>query len=143
MAAKAQPKFRIDVAINDLLIHSSPQAPAPAPPKGLTLPEPEFPIHAEMLADPGPETPPEKRHWSREHIMRKVRGWLVPYLRSRVIPGEFHPITAYLFLEYKCNIDCWYCWSFNNKVKGMTEDVAPGHRLAARPRMPCTGAHGW
>jgi MoaA/NifB/PqqE/SkfB family radical SAM enzyme len=40
------------------------------------------------------------------------------------MPGTFHPITAYLFVEYKCNIDCWYCWSFNNKVKGMTEDVA-------------------
>jgi MoaA/NifB/PqqE/SkfB family radical SAM enzyme len=38
--------------------------------------------------------------------------------------GDFHPITSYLFVEYKCNIDCWYCWSFNNKVKGMTEDIA-------------------
>jgi MoaA/NifB/PqqE/SkfB family radical SAM enzyme len=56
--------------------------------------------------------------------MRKVRGWLVPYIRSRVIPGDFHPITAYLFVEYRCNIDCWYCWSFNNNVKGMAEDVA-------------------
>ena len=41
-----------------------------------------------------------------------------------MLPGEFHPITAYLFLDYKCNLDCWYCWAFNNKVKGMTEDVA-------------------
>ncbi len=57
-------------------------------------------------------------------MVRKARGWLVPYMRSRVMPGQFHPITAYLFVEYKCNIDCWYCWSFNNKVKGMTEDVA-------------------
>ena len=40
------------------------------------------------------------------------------------MPGEFHPITAYLFVDYKCNLDCWYCWAFNNKVKGMTEDVA-------------------
>ena len=56
--------------------------------------------------------------------MRKMRGWLGPYVRSRVMPGDFHPITSYLFVEYKCNIDCWYCWSFNNKVKGMTEDVA-------------------
>jgi len=56
--------------------------------------------------------------------MRKARGWLFPYLRSRVMPGDFHPIIAYLFVEYKCNIDCWYCWSFNNQVKGMTEDVA-------------------
>jgi MoaA/NifB/PqqE/SkfB family radical SAM enzyme len=56
--------------------------------------------------------------------MRSVRGWLGPYVRSRVFSGDFHPITAYLFVEYKCNIDCWYCWSFNNKVKGMTEDIA-------------------
>ena len=53
-----------------------------------------------------------------------MRGWLFPYVRSRVLPGEFHPIIAYLFLEYKCNLDCWYCWAFNNKVKGMTEDTA-------------------
>lgn len=53
-----------------------------------------------------------------------MRGWLFPYVRSRVLPGDFHPITAYLFVEYKCNIDCWYCWSYNNKVKGMTEDIA-------------------
>jgi pyruvate-formate lyase-activating enzyme len=56
--------------------------------------------------------------------MRTARGWLVPYIRSRVLPGDFHPITAYLFVEYKCNVDCWYCWSFNNQVKGMTEDIA-------------------
>jgi pyruvate-formate lyase-activating enzyme len=60
----------------------------------------------------------------REQLACKMRGWLFPYVRSRVLPGDFHPITAYLFVEYKCNIDCWYCWSFNNKVKGMTEDVA-------------------
>jgi hypothetical protein len=54
--------------------------------------------------------------------MRAARGWLVPYLRSRLLAGDFHPITSYLFVEYKCNLDCWYCWSYNNK--GMTEDVA-------------------
>jgi len=53
-----------------------------------------------------------------------MRSWLFPYIRSRVMPGHFQPITAYLFVEYKCNIDCWYCWSFNNKVQGMTEDIA-------------------
>ena len=122
--APAQPTFRIDVAINDLLIHSAPQPPRPPAPKGAVLPEPVFPQRPDLLNDPGPETPPDKRVWGRKDIMRKVRGWLVPYVRSRVMPGDFHPITAYLFVEYKCNIDCWYCWSFNNKVKGMTEDVA-------------------
>ena len=124
MAASTQPAFRIDVAINDLLTHSAPQPPVPPASKGLTLPEPVFPQHPELLADPGPEAPPERREWTRGQIMRKVRGWLVPYVRSRVMPGDFHPITAYLFVEYKCNIDCWYCWSFNNKIKGMTEDIA-------------------
>ncbi len=57
-------------------------------------------------------------------VYRKMQGWLFPYIRSRVLPGDFHPIVAYLFVEYKCNLDCWYCWAFNNKVKGMTEDTA-------------------
>jgi MoaA/NifB/PqqE/SkfB family radical SAM enzyme len=124
MASSTGPTFRIDVAINDLLIHSTPRPPAPPASKGVTLPQPVFPQYPELLSDPGPETPPEKRCWSREQILRKVRGWLLPYLRSRVMPGDFHPITAYLFVEYKCNIDCWYCWSFNNKIKGMSDDVA-------------------
>jgi MoaA/NifB/PqqE/SkfB family radical SAM enzyme len=124
MASSTQPSFRIDVAINDLLLHSAPQAPTPLKSNGAVLPGPIFPQHPELLSDPGPETPPEKRHWNREELVRKARGWLVPYLRSRVMPGNFHPITAYLFSEYKCNLDCWYCWSFDNQVKGMTEDVA-------------------
>ena len=124
MASSVQPAFRIDVSINDLLLHSTAHPPAPPQPKGATLPEPVFPQYPELLSVAGPATPPEKRQWTREQLMRKVRGWLGPYIRSRVMPGDFHPITAYLFVEYKCNIDCWYCWSFNNKVKGMTEDVA-------------------
>jgi MoaA/NifB/PqqE/SkfB family radical SAM enzyme len=32
--------------------------------------------------------------------------------------------VAYLFTEWKCNLDCHYCWAFDNRVKGMTEDVA-------------------
>src|SRR5215813_3565514 len=123
MAGSAQPTFRIDIAINDLLVHSS-DGHAPPPPKGATFPEPVFPQHPELLHDRGPSVPMDRRMWSRDEVMRKVCGWLVPYIRSRVLPGDFHPITAYLFLEYKCNIDCWYCWSFNNKIKGMTEDVA-------------------
>jgi MoaA/NifB/PqqE/SkfB family radical SAM enzyme len=33
-------------------------------------------------------------------------------------------MIAYLFTEWKCNLDCHYCWAFNNKVQGMTEGVA-------------------
>src|ERR1700756_3348685 len=117
-------KFRIDVDIHNILNNSNQKGPEPARAMGLTLPEPKFPQHPELLNDPGPAVPPERRDWTAPELYRKMRGWLFPYIRSRVYPGDFHPITAYLFLEYKCNLDCWYCWAFNNQVKGMTEDVA-------------------
>ena len=104
------PKFRIDVDIHYLLMDSSRRPVEPVAAKGLTLPEPVFPQYPEKLADPGPEIAPEKRDWSLSHVYRAMRGWLFPYIRSRMMPGEFHPITAYLFVEYKCNLDCWYCW---------------------------------
>ena len=52
-----------------------------------------------------------------------MNGWLFPYAKSRILPGDFHPIIAYLFTEWKCNLDCHYCWSFDNRIKGMTEEV--------------------
>ena len=118
------PKFRIAVDIHDLLMNAAPGPVPVPPPKGLTLPEPVFPQHPEKLSDPGPATIPESRNWTMPQVYKQMRGWLFPYIRSRALPGDFHPITAYLFLEYKCNLDCWYCWAYNNKVKGMTEDVA-------------------
>src|SRR6201987_1317959 len=117
-------KFRIDVAIHDLLMNSTQRSPAPVEARGLTLPEPVFPQFPERINNPGPEAHTEKRKWGVKDVYRYSRGWLGPYVRSRVLPGEFHPITAYLFVEYKCNLDCWYCWSYNNKVRGMTEGVA-------------------
>jgi hypothetical protein len=93
MSSSTQPAFRIDVAINELL-HSAVHPPTPPKPKGAMLPEPVFPQYPELLSVAGPAAPPEKRQWTREQIMRKVRGWLVPYIRSRVMPGDFHPITA-------------------------------------------------
>jgi MoaA/NifB/PqqE/SkfB family radical SAM enzyme len=118
------PKFRIDVDIHNLLMNSAP-GPVKVPDrKGKTLPQPVFPQYPHLLSDPGPEKPPLKRDWTWSQAYRSMRGWLFPYIRSRILPGDFHPITAYLFVEYKCNLDCWYCWAFNNKVKGMTEDVA-------------------
>jgi MoaA/NifB/PqqE/SkfB family radical SAM enzyme len=52
-----------------------------------------------------------------------MRGWLFPYIKSRALPYDFHPLIAYLFTEWKCNLDCHYCWAFDNRVKGMTEDT--------------------
>ncbi len=94
-----------------------------------TLPEPVFPQQPHLLIDPPgfdetPHIPPVHRRWSVPHIYRTMRGWMFPYIRSRVLPGDFHPIIAYLFTEYKCNLDCHYCWAYDNRVKGMTEETA-------------------
>jgi MoaA/NifB/PqqE/SkfB family radical SAM enzyme len=116
-------RFRINAATHESLVDSTRRRPQLAP-QGAVLPEPVFPQHPELLNDPGPEQPPEKRHWTAARVGRTARGWLVPYLRSRILPGEFHPITAYFFSDFKCNLDCWYCPSFDNSVPGMTEDTA-------------------
>ncbi len=82
-------KFRIDVAIHSLLVNSTQRPPAPAEAKGLTLPEPIFPQFPERLNDPGPGTPPERRKWGGKDLYRATRGWLFPYVRSRVLPESF------------------------------------------------------
>lgn len=122
---------RIDAATHNLLM-AGPR-PAPLAPQGqpLTLPEPVFPQYPELLGDvePDPKFLPKDGNPYRTRVTpfmfrRALRGWLYPYVRSVVLPGEFHPIIAYLFTEWKCNIDCHYCWAFDNQVKGMTEDTA-------------------
>jgi len=87
------PKFRIDVNVHSLLMNSAlgPELPEH---QGLTLPEPMYPRFPEKLSDPGPERPPEKRDWTLAQAYRSMRGWLFPYVRSRALPGEFHPIIA-------------------------------------------------
>src|SRR5689334_7996914 len=122
---------RLDVKLRDLL--GGPRSPQLRVhgPEPMRLPEPVFPQHPELLGDaPLPEDAhgspgdPYLRRWPAKHVIRAVRGWLLPYMKSRVLPGDFHPIIAYLFTEWKCNLDCHYCWAFDNRVKGMTEDVA-------------------
>ena len=100
------PEFRIDVDVHNLLMNSGSHGPELPIDKRMTLPEPIYPRFPEKLSDPGPETPPEKRDWTLAQAYRSMQGWLFPYIRSRVLPGEFHPIIAYLFVEYKCNLDC-------------------------------------
>lgn len=77
---------RIDVTTNDLLTKSG-AGPCPAKSLSAQLPEPVFPQFPAKLNDPGPVVPPEHRKWTTEQIFRKTRGWLLPYLKSRVLPG--------------------------------------------------------
>jgi MoaA/NifB/PqqE/SkfB family radical SAM enzyme len=133
-AVPSPPPFRIDVQLHDLLTKSEPRPLVPPKPSGpqQTLPEPVFPLHPGLL---GEITEADlaaheailqggRRRWTAPLVLRTMRGWLFPYIKSRVLPGQFHPIIAYLFTEWKCNLDCHYCWAFDNRVKGMTEDTA-------------------
>ena len=114
------PTYRVDVPLYTLLQKTSagrsalPQRAEPA-----TLPDPVFPMIT--------RTEDLKRSGFIYHAnngVRAFRRWMVPYIQSRIYADEFRPLLSYLFTEWKCNLDCHYCWSYNNKVKGMTEDVA-------------------
>jgi MoaA/NifB/PqqE/SkfB family radical SAM enzyme len=127
--------FRVDVQLHELLMKPA-SRPVLRPPdkpttQPQTLPEPVFPQHPELLVDDGSDEALHeavvrsgRRHWTAPFVLRALRGWMFPYMKSRVLPGDFHPIIAYLFTEWKCNLDCHYCWAFDNRVKGMTEDTA-------------------
>src|SRR5438034_4077880 len=110
--------FRLDVPLHELLM--TPTAPSRLllpPAEKECLPEPVFPQRTEPARQSSFQYTRWKawRHW-------KALG--TPYFKSRLLPGDFHPIIAYLFTEWKCNLDCHYCWAFDNSVKGMTQDVA-------------------
>jgi tetratricopeptide (TPR) repeat protein len=68
--------------------------------------------------------------WVRWAVLRTsgAIGYFVPqpypHIGSRVKPGEFYPIISYLCTEWKCDLDCHYCWAYDNDVTGMTEDGA-------------------
>ena len=126
--------FRLDVPLHNLLQKAdakSPLAPPPPSARPQKLPEPVFPQRPELLTEGelsvdahGSPTDPYKRHWTATQVYGAMKGWMFPYLKSRLLPGDFHPIIAYLFTEWKCNLDCHYCWAFDNRVKGMSEDTA-------------------
>ncbi len=123
--------FRLDARVHESLVHTATTTALLLNRDSLSLPEPVFPQFPELAGDvePNPKYLPGNGNPYRSRITpfilkRAFRGWLYPYVRSRITPGDFHPIISYLFTEYKCNLDCHYCWAFNNKVQGMTEDVA-------------------
>lgn len=113
------PTFRIDPSLHDTL--KSGERPNAVQIKGepQAMPEPVFPQQ-------GPNDEMERSGFTYHYHngMRAFRRWLVPYVQSRIKADEFRPLLSYLFTEWKCNLDCHYCWAFNNSVKGMTEDVA-------------------
>lgn len=124
--------FRIDVPLHALLKDADSRPASKLLPQGQLLPEPEFPRHPELLHEIDAEDIAAHEHvlrngrrqWTAAQIFSTMKGWMFPYFKSRIRRGDFQPIIAYLFTEWKCNLDCHYCWSYDNRVKGMTEDTA-------------------
>jgi organic radical activating enzyme len=127
-SSQPTPNFRLDVPLHELLTKpSSPRIPLRPAAELQHLPVPVFPQHPEILGPINENDgwlPPDKRRWTPGRIYHTMQGWLFPYIRSRITAGDFHPLIAYLFTEFKCNLRCHYCWAFDNKVKGMSEDTA-------------------
>ena len=108
--------YRIDQKLHQIL-YKQPTQSRLEPKAEEILPEPLYPQH------PNPKEM-TKREYQTLGAMRTWTSWGKPYFKSRWRSGELRPIIPYLFTEWKCNLDCHYCWSYNNTVKGMTEDVA-------------------
>jgi MoaA/NifB/PqqE/SkfB family radical SAM enzyme len=122
---------RLDVRLSDLLQRPNNSGPQLQPAGAQVLPAPVFPQHPELVNDDllpadahGTPGDPYARRWTGPQVLRTMRGWLFPYIKSRLLPGDFNPIIAYLFTEWKCNLDCHYCWAFDNRARGMTEETA-------------------
>jgi len=114
--ATAAAPFRIDQQLHQILYKQSARPTLEPHPEEL-LPEPVYPQH------PNPQEK-TRREYQTLGALRTWNSWAKPYFKSRWHRGELRPIIPYLFTEWKCNLDCHYCWSYNNTVKGMTEDVA-------------------
>src|SRR6266536_5007053 len=115
--ASSAPPFRLDQNLHQILYKPEPRTVLEPKPEPEVLPEPPYPIHS----DPQPMS---KAEYQKLNAIRTWKTWGAPYFKSRWYRNDLRPIIPYLFTEWKCNLDCHYCWSYNNKVKGMTEDTA-------------------
>ena len=107
------------------MLSSTSCSPSPRPAPGWrrrarqTLPDPIFPQRPNRDGKALSES-----RYQNLNALRTATSWALPFAKSRWYSEELRPIIPYLFTDYKCNLDCHYCWSYNNKIKGMTEDTA-------------------
>ena len=111
------PAFRIDKKLHQILYTGKEERTALAPVPDEVLPEPVYPMRTDTNAL-------TENEYQKLNAIRTWKTWGSPYFKSRWYSNDLRPIIPYLFTEWKCNLDCHYCWSYNNKVKGMTEDTA-------------------
>jgi len=57
--------------------------------------------------------------YKTKNAVRAFKSWGVPWFKGKVFHKEFRPILSCFFTEWKCNIDCHYCFQSNSKKPGM------------------------
>ena len=121
MSITEAPTFRIDVGLHDMLKdnHNHRDIEDSVGPVEGVLPEPVYPQHPDSSV-----RWPTERAYNGFKRLRTWKGLGAPYFQSRLMPWDLRPLIAYLFTEWKCNLDCHYCWSYDNTIKGMKEPVA-------------------
>jgi MoaA/NifB/PqqE/SkfB family radical SAM enzyme len=118
---ESTPAFRVDANLHQALKQ-------PATPRELGIHDSEGFVEGGLPEVVYPQKPEVQWETDRQfHNFKAWRAWKglgAPYFKSRLMPNELRPLIAYLFTEWKCNLDCHYCWSYDNSIKGMTEPVA-------------------
>ncbi len=121
--------YRIDVKLHEVLMDDAGSnrpnektvGAGPDLELGEGLPEPVYPQRT--YSD---ETDPTLKEYQQTNALRTWQAWAKPYFASRSLKNrnELRPIIAYMFTDYKCNLDCHYCWAYNNSVRGLSEPMA-------------------
>jgi MoaA/NifB/PqqE/SkfB family radical SAM enzyme len=118
LGAVAAPAFRLDPEHHQDLMRPVTRPVLETAGEPQTLPEPVYPRHPGRREAAGLRLTYHLRSGSRA-----LRCWVAPYLKSRLLPGQFRPLLAFFFTDYACNLDCQYCWA-HDSGKGMSEDTA-------------------
>ena len=113
----SEPAFRIDVDLHDFLMNPKGTLDVQTKEHSRDFPEPIYP-QQQLDGDLS------KSEYYKLNARRSLKAWGIPYVKSLWHKGELRPIVPYLFTDWKCNLDCHYCWSFNNEVAGMQEATA-------------------
>ena len=137
-------KFRIDVAIHDLLMNSSQRPPAPAQAQGLTLPEPVFPQFPERVDDPGPDDSAGEAEVGRKGclpLLTRMARSLRPFASfARRVPPHHRVFVCRVQVQPRLLV----LLVVQQQGQGHDRGRGPAFdRLAARQWLPGPGADGW
>jgi MoaA/NifB/PqqE/SkfB family radical SAM enzyme len=66
----------------------------------------------------------EAIHYKGFNGVRAIRRWFIPFVNSRIHHDEFRPVLCYLYTDWRCNINCHYCFQFDNDRAGMDLETA-------------------